>query len=90
MEASKLVRTMAATTQGVAITGSAAAVVIAFFAALASKLGIAFFLVATAAAWWAIWGGLAWGLHRNADRLRDDDDRKEFASPRIRPTAHLR
>ena len=84
MDASKLVRGIALATRGVAVTGSAAAAIIALFAGLASKLGIAVILVVAAAGWWAIWGGLAWVFQRNAERLRGEAERLAWSRPRTR------
>ena len=84
MDASKLVRAIALAARGVAVTGSAAAVIIAFFAGLASKLAIAAVLVVAAAGWWAIWGGLAWLFQRNAERLSGDAERLAWSRPRMR------
>ena len=83
MDASKIARAIALATRGVAVTGSAAAVIIAFFAGLASKLGIAAALVLAAAGWWAIWAGLAWLLQRNAERLSGEAERLAWSRPRM-------
>ena len=81
MNASKVVTGLAHATRGVALTGSAAAVIIALFAGLESKTSIAAVLVVAAAGWWAIWGGLAWLCERNAHRLRQQSERDSY-SPR--------
>ena len=82
MDSSKVVRTIAHATRGVGLTGSAAAVIIALVAGLASKVGIAAVLVVAAAGWWAIWGGLAWLCERNAERLREEAERDAYSRPR--------
>lgn len=84
MDASKVVRGIAVATRGVAVTGSAAAAIIALFAGLASKVGIAAILLAAGIAWWALWGGLAWLFQRNAERLRGEAERMAWSRPRTR------
>jgi hypothetical protein len=84
MKASNVVRTMAVATRGIAVTGFAAAIIVAFFAGLASRMGIAAVLVVAALGWWAIWGGLAWLCQRNAERLREQAERDECARYRLR------
>jgi hypothetical protein len=84
MNASKVVRTIASATYGVGVTGSAAAVIIALFAGLASRVGIAALLVVAALGWWAIWGGLAWFCQRNAERLREEAENEAYSRPRTR------
>jgi hypothetical protein len=84
MDASKVVRTIALATRGVGVTGSAAAIIIALFAGLASRIGIAAMLVIVAAGWWAIWGGLAWLCQRNAERLREQGENDAYSRSRTR------
>lgn len=84
MNARRIVRTIAVATRGVGVTGSAAVAIIALFAGLASKIGIAAVLVAAAFGWWMIWGGVAWLCERNAERLRAAADQESYARPRTR------
>lgn len=84
MNACKVVTGIAHATRGVALTGSAAAVIIALFAGLESKTSIAAVLVVAAAGWWAIWGGVAWLCERNAQRLRQKAERDVYSRPGVR------
>jgi hypothetical protein len=82
VDPSKYMRATAATMRGIAVVGVVAAVIIALFAMLGTKLMAAAVMSVAGAAWWGVCAGLAWVLHRKADEMQREADSRERLRPR--------